>query len=379
MKYKQKWQINLFYVCLILAALALVAIPWNMLFNATTDITLLEGDELFLEGSFPFNIKVKDSREDIIQINNAAFSEGSIFRGQMSLKALKLGKVTLEFHLLGLIPIKEITVNVLPEMKVIPGGHSIGIKLKAEGVLVVGHNLINHQGNFISPAKEAGIKIGDYIVEVNDVPVNNLNQVSKLLKKLSKDGKKIKLKVRRDEQLVEIEVEPLLCSDSHTFQIGLYIRDSAAGVGTMTFFDPETKIYGALGHVIADIDTNKPIDIEEGEIVKADIIGIKEARKGYPGEKNGVFVDEHDIMGNINKNTDFGIFGKLENIEKNPFYDQPIPIALANEIKVGPAEILTVVEGEKIEAFEVEIQKINAQGSPSTKSMVIKITDGRLI
>ncbi len=176
-----------------------------------------------------------------------------------------------------------------------------------------------------------------------------------------------------------VKLIPILDQKSQSYRLGLYIRDSAAGVGTLTFYDPKTKKYGALGHVITDIDTQEPIAVGEGKILYSDVTSIEKGQNGKPGEKRAIFVDENNVIGNITKNSPFGIFGVLN---QKPIYglvNEPISIALPEEVKEGPAEILTVIQDQKVERFKIEITKVVQQNYPATKGMVIKVTDKRLL
>ena len=162
--------------------------------------------------------------------------------------------------------------------------------------------------------------------------------------------------------------------------MGLYIRDSAAGVGTLTFYDPVTKKYGALGHVISDVDTQKPIVVHDGHIVRSSVTSIEKGSNGDPGEKLANFSGNRDTLGTIEKNSSFGIFGTLKNTTlKNNIYDEKMPITLSTHVKEGPAKILTVVEGETVEQFDIEIVSSIPQKEPATKGMIIKVTDPKLI
>ncbi len=147
----------------------------------------------------------------------------------------------------------------------------------------------------------------------------------------------------------------------------------------MTFFEPESKRYGALGHVISDMDTKKPIEINNGTIVRSTVTAIQKGNNGTPGEKQAKFSIKENKIGSITKNSPFGIFGKLDKSIENGQYDKPMPIALSHEVKEGPAKILTVIDGEKVEEFDVEIVSSVPQKSPATKGMVIQITDPRLL
>ncbi len=378
--YSRKWQ-NIFLVFVLsLGILLAAAFSWQMFFGIAPKLTLLEGEEYVLDLSSPFNLHIRGSQEGILLVNEESISpRGNSLNGPLSFKAVQLGNLTLDFRLFGVIPLRQMEVFVLPEKHIMPGGHSIGIKLQAEGVLVVGYNLISDHDRLISPAKEEGIRIGDVIVEINGRPVTDLMDAAELIREGSEGGKTLHLTVFRGGESLEFRVKPLFCQENRSQRIGLYIRDSAAGVGTLTFYEPETGIYGALGHVISDVDTHNPIDIKDGQIVRADIVSIREARRGYPGEKSGVFVEGQDILGNIEKNTAAGIFGRLDQIDNHPLYRQPLPIGLSQDVEEGPATILTVVEGDLIEEFVIEIQKVNRQGGRDNKDMVLRITDEELL
>lgn len=147
----------------------------------------------------------------------------------------------------------------------------------------------------------------------------------------------------------------------------------------MTFYEPKSKKYGALGHVISDMDTQKPIQVHNGTIVGSQVTSIEKGDNGAPGEKQAKFSVKDDKLGNITKNSPYGIFGKLKKSVENGIYDKPMPIALSHQVKEGPAKILTVVDGEKVEAFDVEIVSSVPQKYPATKGMIIKITDPKLL
>jgi stage IV sporulation protein B len=373
---------------LVLLALAvlvftLAAFPWRIWINLQQDLRILEGEERFINIASPWTVHIKGSKDGIIALNgNPVSTEASKvnLRSPLALSAQGLGTVNVEFRLFGIIPLRQLTVNVLPEIKLLPGGHSVGIKLHSEGVLVVGHHLVNSSSISASPAKDAGIEMGDVILYIDGVRLDDANQVADIINRQGKAGRTLTFVLKRANRQLTTEVTPLLCRETGRHRIGLYIRDSAAGVGTMTFYDPKSGVYGALGHVITDVDTNQAIEVRGGKIVKANIVSIKTARRGQPGEKTGIFQEDQDIVGSIEKNCVFGIFGRLTNINTAPgSYTRPMPIALMSQVQTGPAEILTVVEGEKIEKFDIEIQRVYSQSSPSDKGMVIRIVDERLL
>jgi len=363
--------------------LIFTAFPWRFWLSLQSELRLLEGDYHYVNIASPFSVYVRGDKDGVLALNGEPVSHrGSKLnlRSPIQFSAQGLGSVNLEFRLFGVIPLRQLTVNVLPEKELIPGGHSIGIKLHSEGVLVVGHHQVQGPDRTCSPAQEAGIEVGDVILAIDGVELQDANQVSQIIRERWVKKEKLTFNVKRNSNRFTVEVQPLMCLETHQPRIGLYVRDSAAGVGTLTFYDPETKIYGALGHVITDLDTNQPIEVREGQIVKANIINVKAARRGYPGEKTGIFQEDEDIEGTIEKNTMFGIFGRLTRKQAvKGEMREAIPMALISQVETGPAEILTVVEGTTIERFEIEIQRVYRQSRPGDKGMVIAITDERLL
>nr|WP_143833724.1 SpoIVB peptidase [Oceanobacillus senegalensis] len=292
--------------------------------------------------------------------------------------ATEPGKSELVYEVSG-FPIKKVNLSVLEDLKVIPGGQSIGVQLQTLGVLVVGHHLVNTEDGTVSPGEEAEIAVGDVIVKINDKPVKEMKEIKDYVIKAGENKKALDITIKRDKELIETTLEPVLDNKDDEYKIGLYIRDSAAGIGTMTFYEPESKKYGALGHVISDVDTKKPVQINDGTIVRSSVTSIDKGNNGVPGEKQAKFSIKENKIGNITKNSPFGIFGELNTTIKNGKYDKPMPIALSHEVKEGPAKILTVVEGEKVEEYEVEIISSVPQKYPATKGMVVQITDEELL
>ncbi len=367
------------YILLILLVAAIVGMGltgWQLQVKRFKNISIYLGQSHYVNLQIPF-LYVRGDRQDLLLFNGTPLPEGtSPINAPIILEGQNLGQAKLEFTLFGWIPLRRITVNVLPEIKLMPGGHSIGIKLRSQGANVVGYYYFSVEGKNISPAREAGVKIGDSILQINGEKVEDALDAARLLEK-NKGGPLVLLISRRDK-LIEISLAPLYSISDYGYRIGLYLRDFAAGVGTLTFYDPGTGHYGALGHIILDSDTNRPINLSEGSIVKAKIVKIKAAQRGQPGEKTGIFVE--DSIGTILKNSSFGIFGKIERFPKaeNPYPD-PLPMALSSQVETGPAEILTVIEGSTIGRYAVEIEKITHQGGPAGKGIIIRVVDERLL
>ncbi|QXE00379.1 SpoIVB peptidase [Terribacillus sp. DMT04] len=282
-------------------------------------------------------------------------------------------------YTVGSIPVKKVSVDVLPDLRIVPGGHSVGVKLHTLGVLVVGHHQVRTTEATVSPGEEAAIYTGDVLLEINNQEIRKMEEVAPLIEQAGKDKKYVRIKVKRGNETMTTKLRPALDAKDKQYRMGLYIRDSAAGIGTMTFYDPVSKNYGALGHVISDMDTQKPIEIHDGTIVRSNVTSIQKGNNGQPGEKLAEFSMNRNHIGSITKNSPFGIFGKLESDMRKTEETKALPIALSNEVKKGPAVIRTVLEGEKIEEFDVEIVNSVPQDHPATKGMIIKVTDKRLL
>lgn len=254
------------------------------------------------------------------------------------------------------------------DYEVVPGGQSIGVQLNSQGVLVVGYNKIDGE----SPSEAAGIKVGDIINEINGCKVSSISDISEAVRSSNVVGE-VNLVVLRDTEKLIIKVVP------KNEKLGLFIRDSAAGIGTLTFMDAESKNYGALGHVISDPDSKTPIKVEKGAIYRSNVTAIDKGENGSPGEKQAQFTLTDEKIGDITSNTDFGIFGKMDESFNIDDVGNPIPIASMDEVREGAAEIYTVVDGNKVEKFDVEIVSSKVQDSPSTKGLILKITDPELL
>ena len=281
----------------------------------------------------------------------------------------------ISMRLLELLPNQEPAETRYPEKMLYPGGQAIGILLRTDGILVVGQSPIFVDGEAQNPAEEAGIQPGDVITSVGDTAVTHDDQLALLVNQLGEQHKSVILHIQRQNREMIKEITPIYCAESKSYRIGLLIRDNAGGVGTLTFVDPETMEYGALGHMISNNETQSKINILKGKLVTAQIQGIKKGTSGYPGEKIGRFVSNFSL-GTIEKNTTAGIFGVLtdENVLTESSYTQALPTAAPNQIVLGPAQIFTAIDGNKVECFDVEIEKV-MPAHKDGKGLVVRVTD----
>ncbi|WP_275897914.1 SpoIVB peptidase [Halobacillus ihumii] len=284
------------------------------------------------------------------------------------------------FHEFAGIPLKKTDVRKMKDIRLVPGGHSVGVQLQTKGVLVVGHHLVNeNKEESTSPGEKADIQVGDILLKGNGEELNSMEELSKIVEKSGDQSEPVELTVKRGEETFQTSLTPSLNKKDDQYQIGLYVRDSAAGIGTMTFYHPDSGKYGALGHVIADMDTKQPIEINKGTIVESNVTSIEKGSQGVPGEKRAEFSLKEDRIGTITENSPFGIFGKLDEGIINQKYPDGLPVGYSEQVEEGPAKILTVLEGEKLQEFDVEIVSNMPKDKPVTKGMIVKITDPELL
>lgn len=343
--------------------------PFQQYINIPKEITIFEGQELSFQKSAPVSATMVSGNEGVSLKQD---------RNSLWMNAKENGNDAMLLEFAG-FPIKKVDVNVLKDFKVMPGGQSIGVKLNTIGVLVVGHHQVNTQEGKKSPGEIAGIKIGDIITEINGTKIEKMSDVAPFVQNAGESGTALNVVINREEGKLSTQLTPLKEKGEESYKLGLYIRDSAAGIGTMTFFHPGSKKYGALGHVISDMDTKKPIVVDDGQIVRSTVTSIEKGSNGDPGEKLARFSSDNEIIGNIKRNSPFGIFGELNRGLKNGIMDKPMPIALSHQVKEGPAQILTVVDNDEVQLFDIEIVSTIPQKFPATKGMVIKVTDPKLL
>lgn len=281
-----------------------------------------------------------------------------------------------EIKFLGMIPLKSLEVEKIKDLEVYPGGNPVGVRVNSEGVLIVGYSDIEvNNKKEESPGKAGGLEVGDIILKINGEEMESSIDLLKTIKECEKEDIKVDI-LRNGENFTKII--HLKKENNKDYKIGLWIRDSTAGVGTMTFFDAKTKKFGALGHPITDCDTNEPFLIKKGDILESSIISVRRGEKGSPGELKGIFINEQTPTGNIDKNTQSGIFGEIKNAEiLNK--EKPLKVGFRDEISVGKAKIITTVDETGPQEFDIEIEKLLNQATAGSKSMVIKITDPRLL
>ncbi len=258
--------------------------------------------------------------------------------------------------------------------ELIPLGHTVGVKLFSAGLIVVGSSELKSDGTSASPAFESGITEGDILTQINSTRLDSIETLQNILKNSS--GEALSISYTRAGKPLQATVTPIK-SEKDSYKLGVWLRDSMAGIGTMTFFDPKSNVFGALGHGINDVDTMQLMPLSSGAIVQSTVAGVKKGRSGSPGELQGDFTAS-TIIGSLYANSDTGIFGKLTETGLAEG-KTAIPIARFDEITVGPATILSNVEGDLTETFNIQITRVYPDKNDTTRNMTIEVTDPRLL
>ena len=272
---------------------------------------------------------------------------------------------------LKILPVKNSSLTVSERDYVAISGELFGLRLFTEGIIIVGIDEVKTAKGNISPARKAGLQKGDVIISIDNVKVKSCNEVSEIIEKSS--GRVMKLKCSRKGKTFETDFRTAYSETEGKYKAGIWIRDSAAGIGTMTFFDPERKTFAALGHGVCDVDTGEILPVFEGDIVKADVNGCYKGQKGKAGELCGVFSSES--KGVLYLNSKYGVYSELFSL---PETDTLYPVAFNDEVKKGKAQIVSTVDEKGPQLYDIEITKISEENSED-KNLVIKITDDDLL
>ena len=254
------------------------------------------------------------------------------------------------------LPVKRVSVHVRETVYVMPGGYSVGVSMYTKGVLIVGLGSIDTAEGRVAPAAAAGLRAGDVLISIDGIEVEGAEQ-----------------------ETLTFTVTPAIDLTDGVPRVGMWVRESTAGIGTLSFYVMSNLQYGALGHAVTDADTGERLLIKRGEIIRASIIGVALGEQGSPGEIKGTFNVLSKRLGTIERNTQYGVFGTLYEPLENPLYPEGVPLAYPDELQEGPAQLRTSVDSDGVTAYDCEIIKLYPQNAADTKGMVIRVTDPELI
>ena len=315
---------------------------------------------------FPEEIKIMNGEE----VNTP---KGFAYTLETSSATKVYGNYDATVKLFGIIPVKEVTVNVMPERQLVAGGKSVGIKMFTKGLICVGSQSIKGvNGEHYNIAKALNIKNADMILSADGVELHTIEQFADIIENSA--GSPVVLGIESGGNYETKSVTPIKTDDG--YKLGLWVRDSTAGIGTVTYLDKTSQDFAALGHPITDVDTGTLMPIDKGSISNVEISGAQKGKKGAAGELYGVFSTSD--CGVILKNTEHGIYGKTIADNQLTYNNETISIASAHHVKTGKAQIYSNVSGNKIEKYDIEIQKLMPYAQDA-KNIIIKITDERLL
>lgn len=375
---KRKRKGKLLSIWAILISTALSAFFITTMVYLPNNIHFIAGEEQKFSFGLPLSADFSAENIGVLDVNNKPV-EGNIhlsLNEEFSIEPKEQGKTDVEISLFGIIPVKTVSVEVIPRTEIIPCGMTVGVTLDTNGVMVLGTGFVNGLGNETFEPAKGLLKSGDLITKAGDTVLNEKEDLITAIENTG--GKEITLELKRNGEETSINVVPVLSIEDSTYKLGIWVRDSTQGIGTVTYYNPETNKFGALGHGVYDVDTKQLMSLKRGDITSSDISGVKKGEKGLPGEILGS-VNKNDILGEIDKNSAFGLYGVIQNGCENYFPTEKFPIALQQDVHEGEAIIKSNIIGNEVRDYKVNIESINKYSANEDKGMVVKITDEELL
>ncbi len=323
------------------------------------EVSVFEGEDVMIKSSVPITYDVDEESLPV----------------SANMKEDRVRKYSVRTKLFGIVPVKNVEINVIPKEMVYPCGFQIGIYLHTEGVMIIDTGEVTDRyGNTSNPSKNIVLP-NDYVISLNGISVSSKSQLIFLINKYGKDD--IILGLRRNDQELKVKIKPV-CTGDHQYKAGIWVRDDSQGIGTLTYITRDGKFAG-LGHGISDVDTGKLLSSKDGILYQADIWGIKKGEKGNPGGLLGsITYEPYNEFGTITGNTNYGIFGIANERLMSNCEEEPVEISLRQEIESGPAVVRCMMDGH-MQDFEIEIERVDYTNKTKDKGMVIRITDENLL
>lgn len=365
-KFIKKLSLSLLITAIISFALIYFSIPSN--------IKLIEGQTKNLFVGIA-NASIDEESVNVLNISENTVSENiQTDFGTIEINPIQSGTAKIDMSILG-VPVKSVSVNVSPEIKLVPVGKAVGVTVDTDGILVLGTGYVNKDTNEVCQPSKGVLKTGDLITHVNGEKITEKEELIEILE--SSTGS-LNISIVRNGETLQETLTPIISTEDGKQKIGAWVRDCTQGIGTLTYYNPQTKGFGALGHGVYDIDTKSLLSIKDGKITETIISGIKKGEKGIPGELSGQ-TDDTKVIGEIYQNTECGLYGKIYSENVDFTEQEALSIATKENIKEGKAYILTNISGNKVEKYEINIESIDINTSNPSKCMIIRITDEKLL
>lgn len=372
-------RLRLYRACLcavlILACLGLMGYSYYLVDSSIPSVIHVRAES---EESLELRIPARGEIVNVSRQGNSNIPNGAVtidLSRPLTLKTGNTDDLQMQVKLFGILPFKQVGIRVIEDRELIPVGVPIGIYVKTEGVLVVGTGEFASQGaGKVSPAKNI-LKSGDYVIKLNGTEVTGKDDFITRIENCG--GEQQILTIRRDAETYDVRIKPER-DRTGKYKIGVWVRDNAQGVGTMTYID-ENGNFGALGHGINDVDTSTLMEMNDGTLYQTEIISIRKGAAGQPGEMTGMIVySDERILGDITSNSTRGIFGKCNQKALALGTEEALPIGLKQEIEKGPAQILCTVDG-TTRYYDIEITGIHLDHDNVNRGIELRVTDPELL
>lgn len=348
-------------------------------FFLPSEIKLIAGEEHHINFDVPLMASILKSEGLTIKDDSEVFVENHMIDLNKPLYVTMQdeGEADVTLSFMGIIPLKTVSVKAVSYQTLIPCGDVVGIKVDTTGVIVLGVGEFEAESESVSPCKGL-IEPGDVILACNGKPVESKEEFRQLIE--TSDSNTVELELTHKGEKKTVKVTPSYSKSEHEYKIGLWIKDSTQGIGTITYINPENGHFGALGHGITDTQTHILTPVKTGEIMEVLITKVKKGEKGTPGEISGIIdYDEESRLGKISLNSALGIYGEVNKEYLNAKKNNALPIAFQDEVHEGKASIMLDLTGEGTKEYEVEIQKVSKYSNEPSKGMVIRIVDEELL
>jgi len=340
--------------------------PAQLLRTLPDTLSVADGQAAVLNPPFPLVMEVQTAQADASMAQKLLDADADARTS------------TATISLFGLLPLREVDIEISDDLRLYPGGQAVGVALHTKGVLVVGTSDLTGAG---SPARLAGIKPGDVIMAADGRPIESTDELTSMV--AAYGATPLPLTVLRGDSTLSLTLQARRDGQSGEYRIGAWVRDSTAGVGTLSFYgevqEGQGVRYGALGHAITDADTQQILTVGAGEVMLADVVDVRKGQSGYPGELKGSFLREARVLGGIARNNVYGIYGQLSSPPSHPLYPEGLPIGRRDAVHEGAATILCTVGAEGLKEYDVEITEVTRQSSPAQRSMVLRVVDEELL
>jgi len=378
MRSKRKYRRVLIYLFIINIFTLIYYVFYHIEKIIPDEIKILVDTQERFDFDIPLKANIETDDIGVISVNDLSVPSNQIninMNQPFTIESSQTGKYSVNLKLFGLFSFKNISLDVIENVQLIPCGNPIGIYVETNGILVLGSGRITGADGLNYEPINNKLKSGDYILSINNKPVSSKSELINEIQK--SNGEDITLLVRRNQEEITVRISPVKTT-SGGYKIGAWIRDNTQGIGTLTFISTN-GLFGALGHGITDIDTGLLMDIKGGTIYAAEIMSVIKGKEGEPGELIGMIRQSSKFkIGDIEENTFQGIFGSINNNYNGFFEEEALEIGLKQEVKKGKALIRCTVEDE-IKDFEIEIESVDLSNSNHSKGIIIRITDESLL